>query len=593
MSFLEDFEHGIPIYQGPLNAVSATTISTDKLHSPITNGFALDGTNVIIGMWDGGNVRVTHQEFSTDRVIQKESGWDSYHASAVAGTLAAAGVVTEAKGMAPAATVHIYGSGGSMGELASALAATNMYVSNHSYGNKSVGWFSFIPGLTVWVWYGDVDVSTAEDPKFSRYNGNAQNMDEVVYDGIYHLPVWGAGNERSPMPSQPIDHKVKINGVWVMTNMVHDLDGAPDGFDTLLDYQTAKNSLVVGSVKDVPTGYSSPADVLPESYTSFGPTDDGRMKPDVVANGQSLYTTDDDNDADYRSISGTSFASPSVAGSVALLIRQHLDLYGPDSPLLASTLRALVIHTADEAGLAAGPDYKFGWGLMNTHRAALVLTNNAAWDSLPHIKEVSLDSGDFIEFDVLASTNDPLKVTIAWTDVAGPTQPYEIDPTNLVLVNDLDLRIVGPDSTVYTPWVLDPQNPTNAATTGDNVRDNVEQVVVADAADDWYTIRVTHKASLSNGVQDVSLIITGNVPTDAPEFAITGVGLASAGGPIEFECQGVVGALYAIEISTNLLAANGWTNDGSTFSANVDLMHWIDTVSTNYAFRFYRLKRLR
>jgi len=378
-----------------------------------------------------------------------------------------------------------------------------------------------------------------------------------------------------------------------MTNMVHDLDGAPDGFDTLLDYQTAKNSLVVGSVKDVPTGYSSPADVLPESYTSFGPTDDGRMKPDVVANGQSLYTTDDDNDADYRSISGTSFASPSVAGSVALLIRQHLDLYGPDSPLLASTLRALVIHTADEAGLAAGPDYKFGWGLMNTHRAALVLTNNAAWDSLPHIKEVSLDSGDFIEFDVLASTNDPLKVTIAWTDVAGPTQPYEIDPTNLVLVNDLDLRIVGPDSTVYTPWVLDPQNPTNAATTGDNVRDNVEQVVVADAADDWYTIRVTHKASLSNGVQDVSLIITGNVPTDAPEFAITGVGLASAGGPIEFECQGVVGALYAIEISTNLLAANGWTNDGSTFSANVDLMHWIDTVSTNYAFRFYRLKRLR
>lgn len=139
------------------------------------------------------------------------------------------------------------------------------------------------------------------------------------------------------------------------------------------------------------------------------------------------------------------------------------------------------------------------------------------------IKEVALPDQDYIEFRVKADTTQPLRVTICWTDPPGPEQPYQLDPTNLVLVNDLDLRVISPDGSVTNkPWVLNPTNPAAAATTGDNIRDNVEQVLIPNPTDGWYTVRVTHKGSLSNGVQDVSIIVTGNIPTNAPEFRITG-----------------------------------------------------------------------
>jgi hypothetical protein len=272
----------------------------------------------------------------------------------------------------------------------------------------------------------------------------------------------------------------------------------------------------------------------------------------------------------------------------------HERIYGANAPLLASTVKALVLHTADDVG-NAGPDYRFGWGLMNTARAAWVITNNATWNSLPHIKEVSLADGEYIEFDALASTNEPLKVTIAWTDVPGPTNSVaSLNPTNLVLVNDLDLRILSPDgSSTNFPWLLDPQNPSTVATTGDNFRDNVEQVLINEPTNGWYTIRVSHKGTLSNDVQDVSIIVTGNTPTNAPDFYFTDVGVVGTNGLVQFEWPGVVGALYEVVTSTNLLVSNGWTNVNLTISANRELLEWIDEDSEFYDIRFYRLERLK
>ena len=292
-------------------------------------------------------------------------------------------------------------------------------------------------------------------------------------------------------------------------------------------------------------------------------------------------------------VSGTSFSSPSVAGSILLLQELHERIYGTNAPLLSSTVKALVVHTADDVG-NNGPDYRFGWGLMDTPNAAWVITNNASWNSLPHIKEVSLADGDYIEFDALASTNDPLKVTIAWTDPPGAEQPWELDSTNLVLVNDLDLRVISPDGTQTNfPWVLDPQNPAAVATNADNLCDNVEQVLINDPTNGWYTIRVSHKGTLSNDVQDVSIIVTGNTPTNAPDFYITDVGTVGTNGLVQLEWPGVVGALYEVSTSTNLLVSNGWTNVNITISANRELLEWIDEDSEYYDIRFYRLERLK
>jgi hypothetical protein len=238
---------------------------------------------------------------------------------------------------------------------------------------------------------------------------------------------------------------------------------------------------------------------------------------------------------------------------------------------------------------------------MNTERAAWVITNNATWDSMPHIKEVSLVDGSMIQFGTLAQTGTPLVVTICWTDPAGPEQPWALDPTNLTLVNDLDLRVISPDGTITNfPWLLDPLQPSLIATNGDNFRDNVEQVLINEPTNGCYTVTVMHKGSLSNGVQDVSIIVTGNTPTNAPDFAITTMGalgdsenLSETNGWIQLSWPGVVGALYQMESCTNLMESGSWTNHDSIVSANLESMQYTDTNASLDVVRFYRAKRLK
>ena len=123
------------------------------------------------------------------------------------------------------------------------------------------------------------------------------------------------------------------------------------------------------------------------------------------------------------------------------------------------------------------------------------------------------------KFDVEVNAgSDPLRVTIAWNDEAATPLLPSLDPPDLMLVNDLDLRITRvSDGTSYHPYVLDPDEPVDSATTGDNFRDNVEQVYVANPATGTYTISISHKGWLASGTQDVSLIVTGNSSSEGVE----------------------------------------------------------------------------
>jgi len=61
-------ENGIPLANTTQNAAAADTVSTDELWPGGSTGLSLTGTNVNIGMWDGGDVRISHREFSTNGV---------------------------------------------------------------------------------------------------------------------------------------------------------------------------------------------------------------------------------------------------------------------------------------------------------------------------------------------------------------------------------------------------------------------------------------------------------------------------------------------------------------------------------------------
>ena len=135
-------EDGRPLYYVTHNADAAESISTNEVHPGGAAGLNLDGTGMIVGEWDGGDVRTTHQEFNntgSSRVVDMDgTGTLNYHATHVAGTMIAGGVQAAAKGMAPNATLHAYDWTNDESEMASA-AANGLLMSNHSYG-FSAGW---------------------------------------------------------------------------------------------------------------------------------------------------------------------------------------------------------------------------------------------------------------------------------------------------------------------------------------------------------------------------------------------------------------------------------------------------------------------
>ncbi|WP_439881063.1 S8 family serine peptidase [Pontibacter sp. MBLB2868] len=506
---------GMPIYYITYNNTrAAATTATDALWAGGSLGLNLSGAsnavNEKLGVWDGGRVRESHQELK-DRVLQKDNpSSTSEHSTHVAGTMIAKGVNPVAKGMAFGVKHLIaYDFNGDVAEMAA--AAKDLLISNHSYGTIS-GWHynSDRKGTAedpFWEWWGDTDVSATEDYKFGYYNETAASWDRIAYNAPYYLIVKSAGNNRSengPNEGQPY-YQRDSSGKFTKVASRSATLSYNKGFDIISTYGTAKNILTVGAVNTISEGYRDTSDVVISAFSSFGPTDDGRIKPDLVGNGVNLLSTSDKSNTAYTSLSGTSMASPNVAGSL-LLLQEHFSNLHNGQVMRAATLKGLAIHTADEAGKAVGPDYKFGWGLLNTRRAAEVISNT---NNTNLLQENSLEQGQVYTQQVRASGAGPLTVTISWTDPeATPVSPA-LNNRMARLLNDLDIRVTK-GNTTYLPWTLDPEEPSLPATTGDNKLDNVEQIKILNAVPgESYTITVSHKSNLIKGPQLYSMIVSG------------------------------------------------------------------------------------
>ncbi len=491
---------GMPFYNITTNAEGAAVINSDKLYPGGSAGLTLNGAGQLLGIWDSGKVRNTHAEL-TGRVTQKDGATSlTNHATHVAGTMMAAGVEPEARGMSYGADLHAYDWNSDAAEMAEAAATDGLQLSQHSYVYIT-GWFK---SDGEWYWYGNVNISEEEDYRFGFYSSQTQLWDNIAHDAPNYLIVKSAGNSRNNGPQPGTFHYYYdfIAEEWTSSTQERQLDGGDDGYDCIPVRGNAKNILTVGAV----TKEGEMA-----SFSSWGPTDDGRIKPDIVAKGVSVYSTGASNNNDYYTANGTSMSGPMVSGSAGLLLEHQQNLH-PDTLLTAASLKALILHSADDmVSGAAGPDYRFGWGMMDTEAAAAIMTENAA--SRLHIHELSLNDGEEIRFRVKATGNEALRATIVWTDVPGTPPPASLNPTDLMLVNDLDMRLTGLSSnTTYYPYILDPEDPATAATTGDNFRDNVEMIHIAEPGQyESFELSISHKGTLTDGSQDFSLIISGNI----------------------------------------------------------------------------------
>ena len=527
------FQDGIPVYYITHNAGGASLIRADKLYPGGDSGLNLTGADVLLGMWDSGKVRDTHQEFG-GRVIQVDGASSlSNHASHVAGTLIAGGAVAQARGMAYEASLHAYDWNNDDAEMAAA-AADGLRVSQHSYGFIT-GWH-FDDGD--WYWYGNINISETEDYFFGFYDSSAEAWDEIAYNAPYYLIVKSAGNHRGGGPSAGTLHYYWDGVGWATSTATRDLNGGPDGYDSMSRTATGKNLLTVGAVN---------ASGNMTSFSSWGPTDDGRIKPDIVAKGVSVYSSMATGDDQYGYSSGTSMSGPMISGASALLLEHQQNLH-PDTVLLASTLKALIIHTAnDELGGAPGPDYRFGWGLMDTEKVAGVMRLNKLADGL-HIIEGNLQDATQNTIELTARGGEPLRATLVWTDPPGNPPVASLNPPDLMLVNDLDMRINHSGGATWYPYVLDPANPSLAASSGDNFRDNVEVIHIEEPlAGEIYELIISHKASLEGGSQSYSLVVTGNMAEDegpvatiptVTTSAVSDIGITEAKGGGNVESDG-------------------------------------------------------
>jgi Raf kinase inhibitor-like YbhB/YbcL family protein len=447
----------------------------------------LTGSGVVIGIWDSGQV-APHPDFTGRLTVKTTDSVDTSgggHATHVAGTAAGdgresinhGGLANQWRGVASGATILSYSFNDSDIEAGHQEAiGLGLDISQNSWGDT-------IDGQSCAL--------------FGDYTANDKMFDEIIA-GKYGKGVVvsiAVGNDR--------DSAIGEN--WC---------GITDGYGTIGPPSGAKNGIGVGATLS--------EDDAMTFFSVWGPTDDGRLKPDVVAPGDSatqairstiVSGTPGNYTYGYGPSQGTSMATPHVSGIAALLVQRYKAVFG-QSPL-PSTIKALLIHTAADLDDATphynpGPDYASGYGRVDALAAYNVLTTD-------NITEDNVANGgaDVFTTTVTAGATS-LKVTLVWDDPAAEPN----DTGQKRLINDLDLELVAPDgATLHRPWLLNPANPGANATRGVDSTNNVEQVLVANPAAGVWTVRVKG-TSVPQGPQKYSLIgVKGQAQTaSAPMY---------------------------------------------------------------------------
>ncbi len=458
-------EEGHIVYYSTRNAGSRKTARVDNIKTDL--GVDLTGKGMIVGVWDGGIALRTHIELVNRVIVKDRTTRVESHGTHVTGTIASSGTRNaQSKGMAPEVTIWSNDWRSDTREMAQ-QAAEGLLVSNHSYGVDT----------SVENWNGRVDY-------FGSYDYTSFSFDILTTNAPFYQPVVAAGNDRDSF---------------------NRLNPTKRGNDLLLGATLSKNAIVVAAVGQV-ANYTSANQVVMSSFSNFGPTDDFRIKPDISAKGVQVLSTNNESDTDYAVASGTSMAAPAVAG--VLILWQQYAIEKNSVAYKSATIRALMAQTADEAGADAGPDHKFGWGLINAARGIEVIRASKSTDAF--ITEQTLNQGATYEKEFVVTNNgSSFAATIAWTDSPREDNNYAafLDDSSPALNNDLDLRIYK-DGEVFMPWKLNKNFSDLRAIKGDNDVDNIEKIEIPNAQAGTYRIVVSHKGNLTGGNQDFSMIIS-------------------------------------------------------------------------------------
>ncbi|GAB4094141.1 S8 family serine peptidase [Flaviaesturariibacter terrae] len=420
-----------------LNFNNRSGARANVLNAPLAQGGrALNGEGVVLGIGDDADVQ-SHPDFS-GRLIDRAVVTQTSHGYHTTGTLAGAGIVNELySGMAPKATIVSSFYSGILSNAATYYNDYGMLVTNNSYGN------------------------IAECSYMGLYDIYAQALDQQAYDLPDLTHVFAAGNSGSSTCS-PFPQRY------------HTVYGG---------YQSAKNVVTVGASTD--SG-------LVSTFSSRGPVRDGRVKPEIVTQGQAVISAVAGNT--YGSNQGTSMSAPAVAGGMGLLIQRYRQLQGGANPK-GALIKALLCNGSTDRG-TDGPDYNYGYGWMNLLRSVDMLENG-------HYVSASVAPAATNTHSITVPANTAqLKVLLYWHDPAASLIASK------ALVNDLDLEVVDLSNNAQLPYRLDTSMGAlgSAAFTGADHLNNLEQVVIDNPPAGNYTVRVKGTSITQNGGQAYQLV---------------------------------------------------------------------------------------
>ncbi|MGE3109851.1 MAG: S8 family serine peptidase [Phycisphaerales bacterium] len=405
--------------------------------------YGLNGAGVDVLVYDGGTI-AAHPGLAP-RITTGDASGVITHATHVAGTIGGTGsgeAGNPHRGMAPGVRAFlsygVQGFGNDFFRNAPQTDTENDYLAAIGMGadvaNNSVGNNIESNGYPC-PYQGDYGL-------FNEMLDSLIRGERVGQNGEPFRTIWAAGNERQGSRC--------------------DVEGFGD-FYSIAPPQAGKNQVCVGAINSNDDSITT--------FTSWGPTDDGRLKPDFCAPG---CQSDGDNGvtscagaSGYTSLCGTSMASPTTCGIAALFIQDWRQVNTGMPDPLNSTIKTIFAHTAIDLD-DPGPDYKTGYGSIRAPRIMDQL-RSGNWI------ENQVGQGDVYSFVVVVSPTDTeFKVTIAWDDYRGNAAVQD------QLVNDLDLVVMDPSGTRRFPWTLNPQDPdAPAVRTGEDHRNNIEQVFVA------------------------------------------------------------------------------------------------------------------
>ena len=421
------------------NTLGRTLHRVNNLNDGVRN---LKGDGINIGIWDGGAIGAHLDFLPADRLTQVEASAVSNHSTHCAGTIMGRGLIDPtARGMAPNAKLFSYNFNGNIQtEMSIGIPTNNLIVSSHSYGSTQT---CGVNGAGV------------------TYDNRSRETDINLNNFPFHLHCHSAGNSQTA-----------CSGGWSTITA---------------SGKSAKNNILVAAVTS--------SDVM-TSFSSFGPVQDGRVKPEISSFGSNVWSTEQNNT--YAFNSGTSMATPGVSGSVTLLVQRYKELNAgslPPSTLIKNT----VLNTADDFG-NPGPDYKFGYGRINALEAVRILEQNRYI-----LNTITTGATNSTTITVPPGTAR-LRVMLTWNDPAAAAN------ANPALVNDLNLTVTDGAAAVTLPWILDPNNPGNNATRGNDNFSNIEQVTINNPVSGTYTLKVNGVAIPTGPNQQYALTWSADQP---------------------------------------------------------------------------------